>query len=63
MSIKIIQPGQLKSSDRTTTCVGCGCIFSFNVRDAELITDFRDGDYYQILCPHTGCNQVVTVAA
>jgi len=35
----------------TTTCVNCLTKFKFKAKEATLVHDQRDGDYFEIKCP------------
>lgn len=51
---------------RIITCRVCECeieITSNDVKNLKLISDWRDGDYYEITCLKPGCNNVINVAA
>ena len=63
MAVKIIKNGTPRQKRRSATCMHCRCVFEFDVDDAELVSDLRDGDYYQLPCPQEGCEFNVTVAA
>lgn len=52
MTVKIIVPGILPEEKILTG--KCNCQFTFTTRDAKLIFDQRDGDYYAINCPTCG---------
>ncbi len=50
--MKIIKQGKLPEEKIIrTTCDKCQTIFEFAVKEAEYISDQRDGDSYKIKCP------------
>lgn len=53
MTIRIIKPGRSAELERVhkIQCRWCTCVFEFQSKDANLISDQRDGDYYEINCP------------
>ena len=60
--VEVIKQGELPGDKVFTgTCSRCGCVFSFEAKEAILCPDFRDGDYYRIYCPTVGCHRWVTV--
>lgn len=62
--MKILKPGKLPSAKTiTTTCDHCGCKFRFAIKEAKLIPDQRDGDFYQVHCPQKGCGSDVNLDA
>lgn len=51
---------------RIITCRVCECemeITSQDLRKLKLVSDWRDGDYYEITCLEPGCNHVNNVDA
>jgi hypothetical protein len=60
--MKIIKPGKKpEDKDYSGECHNCGCEFEFKAKEAEYISDQRDGDIYRIQCPT--CKQFVFAAA
>jgi ribosomal protein S27E len=58
--MKILKHGTPRSNVVRTECRDCGCEFEFNRKEARLMPDFRDGDFYSINCPD--CKKLCTVA-
>jgi PHP family Zn ribbon phosphoesterase len=56
--MKIIREGKLPET-RTyeATCSNCKCVFEFTPPEANLISDPRDGNYFQVACPT--CSRLV----
>lgn len=57
--MKIIKQGKGKKKSglftRVNECEECGCKFSLeNEKEAKLVRDDRDGDFYKIKCPQCG---------
>lgn len=50
--MRIIEEGKRPADvEYRTTCPHCRCIFEFQAKEAELIHDQREGDYFKISCP------------
>jgi len=47
---------------RKCTCSSCRCEFLFEECEAQFILDGRDGDYFSVKCPQTGCSQMNSVS-
>lgn len=62
MVINIIKPGKTPADEpkMRATCNSCKCEFSFQAVDAALVSDQREGDYYQLNCPNNTCGAIVT---
>ena len=55
MTIKIIKRGNIPGAAvHVLTCRNCKTEFQFSQSDAEMVTDWRDGDYLKINCPVCG---------
>jgi len=50
--MEIIKAGE-KPEDKTATvrCKKCNCVFKFAAKEAEFVSDWRDGNSYKIKCP------------
>lgn len=60
--VEIIRRGELPELEKhEATCARCKTEFRFEAREARLVPDPRDGDFYQIGCPICGAH--VAVAA
>ena len=57
--MKIIRRGTLPTEKvYEGTCNHCDTVVEFQAKEAKLVSDQRDGDYYEIQCPvcgHTIC--------
>lgn len=60
--MKVLKQG-LKPTERwyKGTCYSCGTEVEFQRKEAELVSDQRDGDYVKVKCPT--CNGSITVQA
>lgn len=45
----------------TVTCAHCSSLLRFQRKEAKLVEDQRDGDYYEIRCPV--CGEPITIQA
>lgn len=61
--MKIIQKGKVPSTTLHCTCGHCGTVFECDQSEAQYQSDQRDGDYWRIKCPLSGCGREVNVAA
>jgi hypothetical protein len=61
--MKIIERGQL-AGDVTyrTRCRRCGTLYEFQVNEAQVKHDPRDGDYLLTTCPVEKCHQLNTTS-
>lgn len=63
-TMKIIKEGNLPSERKfTATCSNCKCHFEFLAKEAEYRSDQRDGDFYEVKCPQSGCGRANYVNA
>ena len=62
--MKILTPGinWNKANPLVFTCRVCSCRFSVEEKEATLVPDQRDGDYYEVKCPETFCRKTCTMA-
>ena len=61
--MEIISYGTLPSTLHDATCSNCKTQFRFKESEAQMVSDPRDGNYWTIKCPLSGCNNIVTVKA
>lgn len=55
--MNIIKAGKLPEEKQyQTTCDRCKTIFTFKQKEAEYVSDQRDGDFLKVKCPFNGCN-------
>jgi RNase P subunit RPR2 len=55
--MKVIKKGKVKSNltNKKIACSECSCKFKLeSEKEAKLVSDRRDGDYYEITCPECG---------
>ncbi len=53
----IVKSGTLPGGQKAEmTCTNCGCVFIAEQKEFSFISDQRDGDFWRIQCPHSGCN-------
>lgn len=61
--MKIVRTSRSKGSvvKRIIECSSCGCEFeveSKELHNFNLVSDWRDGDYYEVPCPETDCKHI-----
>lgn len=61
--MKILQEGKLPQENQyKLLCHNCGTLFEFSQKEAEYVSDKRDGDFLKITCPLPNCNKEATVS-
>lgn len=56
--MKILVVGKLPAEHQyKITCHNCGTVFEFLRKEAEYVTEQRDGDYLIVTCPLEGCGK------
>jgi len=60
--MKIIKKGTGSPTDKSVrfTCKNCGALIEAKKSEGKHVSDFRDGDYYEMKCPQ--CNNFNNVA-